>query len=146
LFSPLWVIGTNGSGKDLFTTITRHFNSCSTYDFTQKGQIQSSLTKGQNGIFELVHKKYPTLFWYGEFASFDEFVGACLDPENNPPRQLKQLFTFMQTRSFSCPLGNNQPTCRGDIKGIFTLTIHRVMFLENDLPIHDVSSLVNEVD
>jgi hypothetical protein len=124
--------------------LTKHFNSCSTYNFTQKGQIQSILTKGQNGIFKHVHKKYPNLFWYGAFASLDKFIGSCLNPAKNPQRQLRQLFMVNQSQMFSCPLGHDQPNCPRNRREIFVLSIRRAMFLENNLSIHDVAGLVKK--
>ncbi|PLW41496.1 hypothetical protein PCANC_13084 [Puccinia coronata f. sp. avenae] len=143
LFSPLWVVGTDGSGKDLFTNLTQHFNSRATYDFTQKGQIQSILTKAQNKLFEIVHKKYPGRFEYGAFALLDYFIELCLDPKRNPPRQLKKLFVVEEHRVYSCPLGHPQPDSRDRTREVFSISIYEAMFAANNLETHNVAGLIN---
>ena len=142
LYSPLWIVGTNGSGKDLFTTVVQHFNSRATYNFTRKDQIQSTLTKSQNKIFELARNKYPGSFEYGRYASCNYFMEICLDPKRNPPRNLKSLFVLQENQIFTCQTGpHNKPVSRKD-QEIFFLPIKKDMFSNNKLETNDIAGLI----
>jgi hypothetical protein len=142
---PIFVIqplATNGSGKDLFTTVVQHFNSRATCNFTRKGQIRSTLTKSQNKIFELARNKYPGSIEYGRYASCDYFMEICLDPKRNPPQQLKFLFILQENQIFTFQTGpHDKPVSRKD-QGIFFLPIKKDMFSNNNLETNNVAGLI----
>jgi hypothetical protein len=93
LYSLLWLVGTKGSGTDLFKLVVHHFTSRSTHELTRTGQICSILTKGQSKIFDHAHNKYPGRFEYRCESSCDYFLDIVLNPKSNPPTGLKTLFT-----------------------------------------------------
>jgi hypothetical protein len=74
LYSPLWLKGNNGTGKDLFSSLCYHFNSHITYQLIIVGQICSVLSKGQSKLFNLAHEKYKGSFVPGRCASFNFFI------------------------------------------------------------------------
>ncbi|KNF01952.1 hypothetical protein PSTG_04776 [Puccinia striiformis f. sp. tritici PST-78] len=60
LFSPLWLCGISGAGKDLFTVIANQFNSRTTYELTLIGTIRLVLTCVQGKIHALANNQYPS--------------------------------------------------------------------------------------
>jgi hypothetical protein len=104
LYSPLWLRGTSGRPRDLFTAMVTHFTSCSTYKLTEAGSICSVLTKGQNKLFGILQEKYTASFPPGKFASCDYFIEVCLDPARNLARALRPLFEVTEVWKLKCEL------------------------------------------
>jgi hypothetical protein len=110
LFGPLWLVGTKGSGTNLFTLVVHHFTSRTTHELTHAGQIRSILTKGQSKIFDHAHNKYPGLFEYGCESSFDYFLEVVLNPKTNPPNCLKTFFTLEEFCKYQCTTHGSKPS------------------------------------
>lgn len=74
LFSPLWIFGISGCGKDLFTATAHHFSSWSTAKLNCSNSICSTLTWGEKNIFEAAYSQYPGSFITGVLLSCDFFI------------------------------------------------------------------------
>ncbi|EFP81781.2 uncharacterized protein PGTG_08030 [Puccinia graminis f. sp. tritici CRL 75-36-700-3] len=144
LFSPLWLRGISGHGKDVFTAIAHHFSFRSTGELNGSNAIRSTLTRGQNMVFDVLSPKYPGRFVPGAFASCDYFLEVALDPQLHKKDEYKQLFSIDEHRTFTCELQPNKlqkhPT--RDHRTLHVLTIKPQMFDENRIPHSDVSKLI----
>jgi hypothetical protein len=80
LYSPMWLCGSNGTHtNDFFTALVCHMGGGATYDLTEKGQIQSTLTKGKSALFDLASLQYEGRFLRGEYASCNFFIEVLLE-------------------------------------------------------------------
>ncbi|KAI7947987.1 hypothetical protein MJO28_009895 [Puccinia striiformis f. sp. tritici] len=110
LFNPLWLRGTTGLKKDIFTVLLQHFASRITWELSQKGHIKSSLARGQSQLFDVASEISPGSFIPGEFASCDLFLEIVLDPatRKNPSKAAKiafppqELFSVHESQSATC--------------------------------------------
>ncbi|OAV86106.1 hypothetical protein PTTG_30079, partial [Puccinia triticina 1-1 BBBD Race 1] len=96
LFSPLWLRGISGKGSDIFTHIAHHFSCRSTGELNGSNTIRSTLTRGQNSIFDVVRDNFPGEFIPGAFASYDRFLEVSLDPKLHKKAEYKQLFSVKE--------------------------------------------------
>ncbi|KNE95106.1 hypothetical protein PSTG_11583 [Puccinia striiformis f. sp. tritici PST-78] len=110
LFNPLWLRGTTGLKKDIFTVLLQHFNSRITWELTLKGHIKSSLARGQSRLFDVASEVSPGSFIPGEFASCDLFLDIVLDPATRKNSSKKcqtlfpspELFSIHESRTATC--------------------------------------------
>jgi hypothetical protein len=140
LYNPLWLVGTNGSGTDLFTTVVRHFTSRTTHAITQEGQICSILTKAQNKIFEACRRIYQGQYEYSAFSLCDFFIEAILNPSKNPPQCLSTLFSVLDARNFVCKVHGRQER-RNNRRKKNVIIVRRSMFEDNDVVVGNFSQL-----
>jgi hypothetical protein len=94
LFSPLWLRGISGHGKDVFTAIAHHFSCQSTGELNSSNTIQLPLNRGQNMVFDVLSPKYPGQFVPGAFASCNYYLEVALDPKLHKKDEYKQLFSI----------------------------------------------------
>ncbi|EFP92034.1 uncharacterized protein PGTG_17865 [Puccinia graminis f. sp. tritici CRL 75-36-700-3] len=141
---PLWLCGISGHGKDVFTAIAHHFSCQSTGELNGSNTIRSTLTRGQNMVFNVLSPKCPGRFLPGAFASCDYFLEVALDPQLHKKDEYKQLFSIDEHQTFTCELQLNKlqkhPT--RDHRTLHVLTIKPQMFDENRIPHSDVSKLI----
>ncbi|EHS64843.1 uncharacterized protein PGTG_22522 [Puccinia graminis f. sp. tritici CRL 75-36-700-3] len=145
LYSTLWLKGTNGTGKDLFSALCHHFNSRITYELNEVGQILSVLSKGQSKLFNLARKKYEGSFIPGRFASCDFFIKILLDTNKNATCSLKGLFTIEEKRTFSCaehPHEQHQHIKKS--RPLSTILIKKALFDCNKTATSDVANLIRQ--
>ncbi|PLW50133.1 hypothetical protein PCASD_01795 [Puccinia coronata f. sp. avenae] len=146
LFSPLWLRGINGNGKDLFSYAVQHFMSRSTFKLTQKGTIKSILTRGQNKIFDLASEKYVGRFNPGKCASCDYFLEVLLDPSQHRSDMPSCLFQVNKTQEYTCQakpdVKQSHPT-RESPTPAHVLSVTPQMFNDNRITYSDVGKLID---
>ncbi|KAH9455700.1 hypothetical protein Pst134EA_033087 [Puccinia striiformis f. sp. tritici] len=144
LYSPLWLRGTKGTGKDLYSALCHHFNSRVTYELTELGQIRSVLSKGQSKIFNLARDRYEGSFVAGNFASCDFFIETLLDTEKNSSKSLKGLFTINDNRNYTClKHPDYQHENQSKARALFVVTIKKNYFESNSIAPSNVADLIN---
>ncbi|OAV87484.1 hypothetical protein PTTG_29414, partial [Puccinia triticina 1-1 BBBD Race 1] len=145
LYTPLWQQGISGKGTDLFTALLLHFSSRVTYELNLTGSIRSTLTRGQNKLWEMANSKHPASFIRGEFSSCDFFIEILLDPLNHKKNdKFRKLFGFIEDRQFSCQAlpGTRQPA-EQTRRNSHVISIRPEMFLSSNTAYADVGQLFN---
>ncbi|KNF05954.1 hypothetical protein PSTG_00945 [Puccinia striiformis f. sp. tritici PST-78] len=126
LFSPLWLCGISGAGKDIFSAIV--------------------LTRAQGKIHGLVNEKYPGSFPPGLFASCDFFLEISLDPKLHKSPFYKQLFQYNTHRTFTCEMSpkieQKFPDCAR--RSHHVITVSPALFDKNKIPYSNVPQLFDE--
>ncbi|OAV89752.1 hypothetical protein PTTG_28587 [Puccinia triticina 1-1 BBBD Race 1] len=103
IYTPLWQRGINGKGTDLFTALLFHFLSRVTYELNLNSSIRSTLTRGQNKLWEMANAKHPGSFPRGKFSSCDFFIEILVDPTNlKKNKDFQKLFGFIDDWQYTC--------------------------------------------
>jgi len=144
IFSPLWLRGISGHGKDLFTCVAQHFSNQSTAELNSSNSIRSTLTRGENKIFEVASTQYPGSFIPGAFSSCDFFIEASVDPTLHKRKEYKQLFSVDETRIFTCEANRDriQVLPNRANQTIHVLNVKPQMFHESGIPYSNVTKLI----
>ncbi|OAV86720.1 hypothetical protein PTTG_04193, partial [Puccinia triticina 1-1 BBBD Race 1] len=146
LFNPLWLCGISGKGKDIFTHLAHHFSCRSSGELNGGTSIRSTITRGQNHMFEVLNAKYPASFIPGTFCSADYFLEVALDPKLHQSPEYKKLFHLHEHRTFTCELKPDtlqlHPT-RAD-RSFHVVAMKPQMFDSNRIPYSDVAQLVEK--
>ncbi|KNE88820.1 hypothetical protein PSTG_17741, partial [Puccinia striiformis f. sp. tritici PST-78] len=108
LFSPLWLRGISGHGKDMFTAIVNHFTSRTTYELT--------------------------------------LIELATDPQQHKSPNLKQLFSYIEHRTFTCEISPNIEQFYPDRanRSRHVVKISPATFSQNKIPYADVKRLLGE--
>ncbi|KNF01235.1 hypothetical protein PSTG_05592 [Puccinia striiformis f. sp. tritici PST-78] len=117
IYNPLWLRDTNSTGKDMFSALCHHFNSCVKYKLTELGQIRSVLSKGQSQLFNL-----------GKIDT----------------KALKGLLTAEEYWTYSCL--KHPKYCHGTSskpRTVFAITIKKDYFEDNHTAPSNVTELLN---
>ncbi|KAI7944099.1 hypothetical protein MJO28_011627, partial [Puccinia striiformis f. sp. tritici] len=136
IYNPLWLRDTNSTGKDMFSALCHHFNSCVKYKLTELGQIRSVLSKGQN--------RYKGSFLVGSFVSCDFFLENLLDIQKNSLKALKGLLIAEEYWTYSCL--KHPKYCHGTSskpRTVFAITIKKDYFEDNHTAPSNVTELLN---
>ncbi|OAV95598.1 hypothetical protein PTTG_26602 [Puccinia triticina 1-1 BBBD Race 1] len=117
LFNPLWLRGISGKGNDLFSHIAHHFSCQTTGELNGSNTIRSTLTRGQNMIFDILRDKKP---------------------------EYKQLFSIKEGQTFTCELHPDRQQLHPDraSRMYHVLTIKPRMFDQNSIPYSDFAKLM----
>ncbi|OAV88135.1 hypothetical protein PTTG_29135, partial [Puccinia triticina 1-1 BBBD Race 1] len=107
--------------------------------------IRSTISRGQNSVFEAVRDKYPGEFIPGAFASCDRFLEVSLDPKLHKRAAYKELFSVKEQCEFTCQLNRETPQSHPDREHqtLHVLKVEPYMFHENNIPYSDVAKLIN---
>ncbi|OAV90974.1 hypothetical protein PTTG_28141 [Puccinia triticina 1-1 BBBD Race 1] len=101
LFSPLWACGISGKGSNIFTQIAHHFSCQVTGELNGSNTIRSTISWGQNSVFEAMRNKYPAEFIARAFALCNRFLEVSLDPKLHKRAAYKELFSVKEQREFT---------------------------------------------
>jgi hypothetical protein len=145
LYSPMWLCGSNGTRtNDFFMALVCHMGARATYDLTEKGQIRSTLTKGQSALFDLASSQYEGRFIRGEYASCNFFIEVLLESSRRN-LALSGLFQVTKTRTYRCPKHPNEHVEQEQTSsGQLIVNIFKELFNMNKVWPGDVSSLIDQ--
>ncbi|OAV95215.1 hypothetical protein PTTG_26741 [Puccinia triticina 1-1 BBBD Race 1] len=119
LYTPLWQQGISGKGTNIFTALLFNFSARVTYKMNLTGSIQSTLTRGQNKLWELANFK---------------------NPEKN--NNFWKLFRFIEDQQFTCEaLSETKQADSYEKRNAHVISIRPHMFTSSNTAYTDVQNL-----
>ncbi|EGG12243.1 uncharacterized protein MELLADRAFT_89278 [Melampsora larici-populina 98AG31] len=139
-FSPLWMTGSNGKGKDLASKLIRHYSSRASAELHQSTHVKSVLSRGLKSLQSAVQKIADVSFVTNTFCSADLFLDYILATKHNLPTLVGRHFSYQMIRDYQCPLEPahqpNESVTRTSV------SITSDLFRDANLRYHDITALL----